>query len=341
MWIPQHASDRRMTMQDRVPQSRLYQAWPGPAWGTKDAHELALAVKGTATDPETTRLLTTMRELSRQPLAELSTEWSFLPQVAIEVPASAPAASAPEGMVRIPGGRFEFRVSGIEIEGGEMVGVDVQYPWEGAPRRHHRKVIEIEPFYIDRHPVTNAEFKAFLDATGYRPEDDHNFLEDWKDGQFPPGWEAKPVTWVSLEDARAFARWAQKRLPREWEWQYAAQGTDGRPYPWGESWDAAAVPPAHKGRTLVGPAEVTAHPAGASPFGVMDLVGNVWQWTDEYVDDHTRAAILRGGSYYRPQGSRWYFPQAYRLDQHGKYLLMAPSIDRAGTIGFRCAKDAT
>jgi formylglycine-generating enzyme required for sulfatase activity len=72
----------------------------------------------------------------------------------------------------------------------------------------------------------------------------------------------------------------------------------------------------------------------------MDLIGNVWQWTDEYVDDRTRAAILRGGSYYRPQGSRWYFPQAYRLDQHGKYLLMAPSIDRAGTIGFRCAKDA-
>jgi formylglycine-generating enzyme required for sulfatase activity len=243
-------------------------------------------------------------------------------------------------MVRIPGGRFEFRVSGIEIEGGEMVGVDVQYPWEDSPRRHHRKVIDVKPFHIDRYPVTNADFKSFLDATGYRPEDDHNFLRDWKDGQFPAGWEAKPVTWVSLEDARAFALWAQKRLPREWEWQYAAQGTDGRAYPWGESWDATAVPAAHKGRTLVGPADVNAHPAGASPFGVLDLVGNVWQWTDEYVDEHTRAAILRGGSYYRPQGSRWYFPQAYRLDQHGKYLLMAPGIDRAGTIGFRCAKDA-
>ena len=88
------------------------------------------------------------------------------------------------------------------------------------------------------------------------------------------------------------------------------------------------------------PDDVDAHPKGASQFGVMDLVGNVWQWTDEYVDEHTRAAILRGGNHYQPQGSIWYFPQAYRNDQHGKLLLMAPSYDRSGTVGFRCVKDA-
>ena len=70
------------------------------------------------------------------------------------------------------------------------------------------------------------------------------------------------------------------------------------------------------------------------------MVANVWQWTDEFEDPHTRSAVLRGGSYYQPQGSMWYFPQAYRLDKHGKYLLMSPSLDRSGTIGFRCAKDA-
>jgi formylglycine-generating enzyme required for sulfatase activity len=94
-----------------------------------------------------------------------------------------------------------------------------------------------------------------------------------------------------------------------------------------------------RGREAQTASDVDAHPAGASPFEVMDMVGNVWQWTDEYTDDHTRAAVLRGGSHYQPQGSRWYFPQAYKLTQHGKYLLMAPSIDRSGTVGFRCVID--
>ncbi|MGH9626562.1 MAG: formylglycine-generating enzyme family protein, partial [Bryobacteraceae bacterium] len=157
---------------------------------------------------------------------------------------------------------------------------------------------------------------------------------------YPAGWGNKPVTWVSLEDARAYAKWAGKRLPHEWEWQLAAQGFDGRIYPWGNKWSPSAVPVPDTGRTLSGPNDVHAHPAGASPFGVMDLVGNVWQWTDEYTDEHTRAAILRGGSYYQPQGSLWYFPQAYRNDRHSKLLLMAPSYDRSGTLGFRCVVNA-
>ncbi len=195
-------------------------------------------------------------------------------------------------------------------------------------------------FHIDRHPVTNAAFKRFLDDSGYRPADDHNFLADWKDGAPRAGWDNKPVTWVSIEDARAYAAWAGKRLPHAWEWQYAAQGTDERLYPWGNAWDAARVPRVNRGRRLTPPADVDAHPQGASPFGVEDLVGNVWQWTDEFSDAHTRAAVLRGGSSYQPQTSHWYFPQAYRLDQHGKYLLMGPSKDRAGTVGFRCVVDA-
>ncbi len=242
-------------------------------------------------------------------------------------------------MVKIPEGDFDFDVAGIEIEGLNEVGLDVQYPWEDSPRRFHSHPMHVHSFYIDKYPVTNAEFKKFVDATQYHPKDDLNFLRDWKDGNFVAGWENRPVTWVSIEDARAYANWAGKRLPHEWEWQYAAQGSDRRLYPWGNEWDANAVPVPDKSRTMRGPDAVDAHPKGASQFGVMDLVGNVWQWTEEFVDEHTRAAIFRGGNYYQPQGSIWYFPEAYKLSEHGKLLLMAPSMDRSGTVGFRCVVD--
>jgi formylglycine-generating enzyme required for sulfatase activity len=243
-------------------------------------------------------------------------------------------------MVRVPAGDLLFRVTGLEIEGSNEVDVDVQYPWENSPRRFHEHLLHVPAFYIDTTPVTNAEFKRFLDASGYRPAHAANFLKDWHDGRFPDGWDGRPVTWVSLEDARAYATWAGKRLPHEWEWQYAAAGPEALPYPWGREWQPDRVPIPERGRTLRGPDPVGMHPSGASPFGVQDLVGHVWQWTEEVVDEHTRAAIVRGGSHYQPQGSIWYFPQAYRNDQHGKLLLMAPEYDRSGAIGFRCVVDA-
>jgi len=309
-------------------------------------------------DPKLKELMEKMKGMTAKPLSSYSHEWHVLPQQIVDIPPSPRAASAPEGMVRVEGGDYTFRVQGVEIEGSNDVGVDVQYPWEDSPRRFHEHPMQLKPYFIDKYPVTNGEFKKFLDATHYRPQDSLNFLKDWKDGSYPDGGANKPVTWVSLEDARAYAKWAGKRLPHEWEWQYAAQGNDGRAFPWGNcDWLApsrsggplgcpsdssattALAPSPDKGRTLPPPSDVDAHPQGASPFGVMDMVGNVWQWTDEYVDEHTRAAIVRGGNHYQPQGSIWYFPQAYKNDQHGKLLLMAPGYDRSGTLGFRCVKD--
>jgi formylglycine-generating enzyme required for sulfatase activity len=300
-----------------------------------------LAIDAGTRVPGLGKFLKERRELTRIPLRRLSAEWRALPQKITPIKPTRRQATAPEGMVTIPAGEFDFRVMGIEIEGFTWEGQDVQYPWEPSPRRSHLHRMKLRAFHIDRFPVTNAEFRRFLVATGYRPADDHNFLRHWKRGAPPRGWGKKPVTWISLEDARAYAQWAGKRLPHEWEWQYAAQGTDGRLFPWGDDWRSDAVPPRNTARTLMPPADVDAHPLGASPFGVMDLVGNVWQWTDEFTDAHTRAAVLRGGSSYCPQSSHWYFPQAWRLDQHGKYLLMAPCKDRSGTIGFRCVVDAT
>jgi formylglycine-generating enzyme required for sulfatase activity len=294
-------------------------------------------------------LMAKMKVLAAKPLSSFSHEWQSLPQQLVEIEPSKVSAYPPEGMIRIDGSDFLFKVEGIEFEGTEYVGVDVQYPWEDSPRLFHENRIQIRPFYIDKYPVTNAEFKKFLDASHYHPKDDLNFLKEWKGNMYPDGWANKPVTWVSLEDAREYAKWAGKRLPHEWEWQYAAQGSDGRKYPWGNCNLTGCVPGSDprdtpvptpdKGRVMLPASDVVAHPKGASPFGVMDMVGNVWQWTDEYVDEHTRAAIVRGGSHYQPQGSMWYFPQAYRNDQHGKLLLMAPSYDRSGALGFRCVKN--
>jgi formylglycine-generating enzyme required for sulfatase activity len=290
--------------------------------------------------PEIRALMEKMTSAASRPLASYPHEWKPAPQSLAAIAGTPKAAAAPEGMIRIPGADFLFRVEGIEIEGSDDIGVDAQYPWEDSARRFHEHLVTISDFYIDKYPVTNEQFKRFLDATHYQPKDTLDFLKDWSGRSYPAGWGNRPVRWVSLEDAREYAKWAGKRLPHEWEWQYAAQGSDGRSYPWGKAWNAGAVPTPDRSRKMRGPDDVNAHPEGASPFGVMDLVGNVWQWTDEYVDEHTRAAILRGGSYYQPQGSIWYFPQAYRNDQHGKLLLIAPGYDRSGAVGFRCVVDA-
>jgi formylglycine-generating enzyme required for sulfatase activity len=242
-------------------------------------------------------------------------------------------------MIELPPADYDFIVNGIEIENANNPGVDVQFPWEDSPRRNHRHLISIPRLFIDRTPVTNAEFRRFFAAAHYVPVDDHNFLRDWSRGRYPKAWGNKPVTWVSIEDARAYCRWAGKRLPHVWEWQYAAQGTDGRVYPWGQEWLQNAVPPVSHSRILRPPTDVDAFPAGASPFGVLDMEGNVAQWTDEFTDAHTRAAVLRGGDFYRPLGALWYFPKSDRLDEQEKYLLVSPGRDRSGVVGFRCAKD--
>ena len=105
-------------------------------------------------------------------------------------------------MARIPSADYVFRVHGIELEGGDGPGVDVQYPGKARLIRYHEEKLSIKSFWLDTYPVTNGQFQKFLSAEHYHPEDDGNFLKDWKNGNFPHGWDNKPVTWVALEDAR-------------------------------------------------------------------------------------------------------------------------------------------
>lgn len=310
--------------------------------------------------------LRSMARLTARPLSSFDAAWRYLQQQMVAIPMTKRAPTAPAGMVRIPKARYAFHAEGIEIEGRDALGVDVQFPWESSPRRVHTRNLTLGPFFIDRHPVTCANYTAYLSATGYRPRSAHNWLKNWRHSSNtrtavddaaspsaahmdPPVLPAEladvPVTYVGIAEARAYCAWVGGRLPHSYEWQYAAQGLDNRSYPWGRTHDTARYPPVHTGRTFLGPPRVGEHsPAGDSPFGVADLVGSVWQYTDEFGDAHTRRAVLRGGSNYRPAqdppSTDWYFPNSIELHTHQKWLLMDDSFERCGTIGFRCVVDA-
>lgn len=259
-------------------------------------------------------------------------------------------------------------------------GVDVQYPWETVPTKYHAKhLIEVGDLLVDKFPVTNKAFEKFLKEANYTPQDSGHFLRHWgNDGcigaldcKMPAGVEQQPVVNVGLPDARSYCAYFGKRLPHEWEWQYVAQGGNpDKAYPWGNEWDAKRMPAVHGDASTYTMTNVGQSPSGASKDGIEDLLGLVYHWTDEYTDAHTRRAVLRGAPAFQPQLWRearwqpWYFPgldgdwkdgapwdkpytveakqyaSLFNLTAHGNYLLMTPSLDRAGTVGFRCVADS-
>ena len=196
-------------------------------------------------------------------------------------------AATPAGMVYVPGGLFTQGTNDPDAD------EDV---------RPIRRVF-VPSFYIDRTEVTNRDFRRF------RP------------GHiFPPSEDALPVTNLLYDDCAAYARWAGKRLPTEAEWEKAARGTDGRRYPWGDDWDAARVTaraprPGSKTGTVATPAlteknagqicervlysrvrPVGAKPAGASPYGCLDMAGNAWEWVQGFYQNNPEQRIIRGGA---------------------------------------------
>jgi len=237
------------------------------------------------------------------------------------------ATLAPRGMVGVPACTFRYSAT----------LADDANPVIPYPDLSDRRVVRVSRFFMDEFPVTNADFARFLKATGYRPADTANFLRHWTQGRVPRRLERHPVVWVSADDARAYAQWAGKRLPTAVEWQYAAQGTDGRAYPWGSAFDSSCCN-VGIGHTTT----VDAYPRGTSPFGVQDCIGNVWQLTaDEYFNGSYSYVILRGGSYYSPTASIWYV-KGGPVPVHRQQMLLraGAGLDRNATVGFRCVKDA-
>ena len=329
--------------------------------------------KGPDSDPELAALMKTMAGYAKVPLATLSPKWSY--EYGARVPvARAESPTSTEGMTKIPGGPLRFETKGIEIEGAGSTGdqsnigvnpfgVDFQYEWESQPSRYHMQYLHVPEYWLDTTPVTQGAWAKYLAANKTAlPDDRYHYLKnwDWSNPNEPKpsaGNDALPVTYIGMDEARAYCKSVGKRLPHEEEWLFAANGggNSTAPYPWGSD-DPTKDPMKYMpqqvtGNVFPGPEHVGKYPAGNSPFGVQDLIGNVWQYTDEYQDTHTRSVIVKGGTNYRPSSSMWYFPMigtgncgvghcgSFQNKLHNKYFLMNSRYERAGTLGFRCAAD--
>jgi len=267
-----------------------------------------LALRGRGSDAKLRRLLEHQHRLEDKPpvrdghVRALSVVEGHMP------PRRPHPASIPPSALPVAGGTFTFIVRHQRRECG-------CYPDAGTPRDEwahflignpfheqieHRVTRQMRAFRIMPAPVTNAQFQAFLDATGYTPSEPTNFLKHWGGRRCSPALQQEPVVYVDINDARAYAEWAGGRLPDEWEWQNAVQQV-GDQMQW----------------------------------------GLVWEWTEGVRDDgHTRFVILRGGSRYQAQGSIWYFPGGRQpANNHAKFILLYPGLDRCSTIGFRCVWD--
>jgi len=197
----------------------------------------------------------------------------------------------PPGMVYVPEGYFQMGQSSSESED--------QKPMH---------FVYTSAYFIDKHEVSNSEYKKFIEATG------HAKPKYWEDERF--NHPNQPVVGVSWFDAMAYSRWKGRRLPTEAEWEKAARGNDDRLYPWGEKWA--------KGKKLYFvnvfgmedryefTAPVNYYATGASPFGALNMAGNVWEWCLDWYDkdyyrispeldpegpEATQMKVLRGGSW--------------------------------------------
>ena len=241
-----------------------------------------------------------------------------------------PGEQGPTGAERVP-----ESITGHDV--AEMVLVPAGEFWMG---REHAKAyyderprhqVALNDFYIDKYPVTNAQYGRFLKKAWLHLEPAHWTMKEYNQPD-------QPVVGVNWEDAQAYCRWAGKRLPTEAEWEKAARGPDGRRYPWGNEWDPT------RANTAEGeprkPTPVGSYPTGASPYGAYDMAGNVWEWTSSlykaypYKADDGREdprasgdRVLRGGAW----------NNAAELTRASARLRYDPEC-RHNDIGFRCAK---
>lgn len=206
---------------------------------------------------------------------------------------------------------------------------DFIYGDNSADSPRPRQTISLKGFYVDETEVSNREYKQFVDATGHAAPSSADFITA----------PDNPVAGVTHEDAQAFAAWAGKRLPTEEEWEKAARGVDGRPYPWGHEPWTSEVP------TRLQP--VNSFPNRKSPYGALNMAGNVFEWTaSTFPAGEAEFADMRTVLGTENFSKAWYAIKGGSFSPHGDVFFRCfmrrgfPSDQQSPFIGFRCVRDA-
>ncbi|MCI0528467.1 MAG: formylglycine-generating enzyme family protein [Nitrospira sp.] len=240
------------------------------------------------------------------------------------IPVANKTSSSPfHDMVLIPAGSF-------------LMGYDKRHPDEGPSH-----TMDLAAFYIDKYEVANTQYEEFVKATKRRPP------LYWKNSQYPPEKAKHPVVMVNWNDARNYCQWTGKRLPTEEEWEKAARGTDGRIFPWGDTFDINKANTPQHWKTLGQPGDtlpVGSFPQGKSPYGVYDMAGNVWEWTESWYLPHpgnTHITENYGHKYKVAKGGSWKDCAFYRCGLSGPTFNRGFCDPNTTTrrFGFRSARD--
>jgi len=242
-------------------------------------------------------------------------------------------------------GYKDARLKLLETLGHDMAyvpaGEFIMGSENGESHERPQHEVHLGAYYFGRYEVTNGRYRVCVDAGVCNPPD--AFRSHSRDSYYDdPAYDDYPVIHVSWHDADAYCRWAGGRLPTEAEWEKAARGIDGRAYPWGNEWDASKV-----NSQEAGPDDTTAvgsYPAGASPYGALDIAGNVWEWCQDWYDEDYYASSpqhdppgARSGTQRVVRGGSWHLTErSVRVTDRNRASPNLYSHD----VGFRCVSPA-